>query len=283
MQPMHFDAGAYPRLADYRRGPALVSAAIGLGVIAAVVTASIAAPAAAQSTRQTKPRPDPTVILVHGAWADGSSWAEVIARLQERGVSVVSVQNPLTSLADDVAPVSRAVSRQEGPVVLVGHSWGGTVITQAGMSDKVAALVYIAAFAPDKAESTSDLQRGHPQPAYVGHLQADADGYLTLPAGTLQTYFAQDVPTAHARVLASTQVPMRASAFSTAVTEAAWRSKPSWYLIARKDRMIPPELQRSMADRIGARVATVASSHVPFISKPRETTALILEVVASIN
>ena len=221
-----------------------------------------------------------TVVLVHGAWADGSSWAEVIARLQAEGIPVVSVQNPLSSLADDAATVRRAIELVDGPVVLVGHSWGGTVITQAGVSGQVRALVYVAAFAPDRNESTNALQARYPAPEYAPLLRADSAGYLHFPADALPHYFAQDLPAAQAMVLAATQGPIRASAFDEQVTEAAWHDIPSWFLVADRDRMIAPQLQRDMAQRIRARVREVQASHVPFASRPRETTAVILEAVA---
>ena len=224
-----------------------------------------------------------TVILVHGAWADGSSWNEVIARLQAQGLAVVSVQNPLSSLADDVAAVQRAMEMVEGPIVLVGHSWGGTVITQAGASARVRALVYIAAFAPDRNQSTNALQASYPVPEYAALLRADSAGYLHFPADALPHYFAQDLPAANARVLAATQGPIRASASADEVTEAAWRDRPSWYLVTGQDRMIAPQLQREMAQRIQARVSEVPASHVPFASRPKETTAVILEAVAEVS
>lgn len=230
---------------------------------------------------QPEQAPTVTVVLVHGAWADGSSWNEVIARLQAEGIAVVSVQNPLSSLADDVAAVRRAMELVDGPIVLVGHSWGGTVITQAGASDRVRALVYIAAFAPDRNQSTNALQAPHPPPEYAALLRVDSAGYLHFPQDALPHYFAQDLPAANARVLAATQGPIRASAFDEQVTEAAWRDRPSWYLVTGQDRMIAPPLQREMAQRIQARVSEVPASHVPFASRPKETTAVILEAVAA--
>lgn len=225
----------------------------------------------------------PTIVLVHGAWADASSWNDVTRRLQARGHTVVAVQNQLNSLADDVGQVTRALSQIEGPVVLVGHSWGGTVITQAGASPKVAALVYVAAFAPDAGQSTNDLQAGAPVPGYAQLLRADEAGYLWFPQGELPGWFAQDLARPQAAVLAAAQNPIRASAFDDKVSVAAWQSKPSWYLLASDDRMIAPELQRRMASRIKAQVTTVATSHVPFLTKPAETTALILKAAQSVT
>jgi len=232
---------------------------------------------------QSQKVPTATVILVHGAWADGSSWNEVIARLQAEGIAVVSVQNPLSSLADDVAAVQRAMELVDGPIVLVGHSWGGTVITQAGATGSVRALVYIAAFAPDRNESTNSLQARYPVPEYASLLRADSAGYLHFPADALPHYFAQDLPATNAMVLAATQGPIRASAFADEVTEAAWHDLPSWYLVTGHDRMIPPQLQREMAQRIQARIREVPASHVPFASRPKETTAIILEAVAEVT
>ncbi len=252
-------------------------AALLLAVTCMAVWTPLMAQAADRSTAS------PTVMLVHGAWADGSSWSDVISRLQARGLRVVSVQNQLNSLADDVAAVSRALVRETAPVVLVAHSWGGTVATQVGGSDKVAALVYIAAFAPDLGESTGDVQAGHPPPGYVGLLQPDSAGYLWFPQADLPHWFAQDLPTPNAAVLAAVQNPIRASAFGDKVTTVAWRSKPSWYLLTEQDRMIYPALQREMAARMNARVKSIAASHVPFVSRPRETTAIILEAVASVR
>jgi pimeloyl-ACP methyl ester carboxylesterase len=221
----------------------------------------------------------PTIILVHGAWADGSCWCDVISRLQAGGLSVISVQNPLTSLDDDVAAVRRALALERHAAVLVGHAWGGAVITEAGMDAQVAALVYIAGFAPDRGESTNDLQLGFERPEHASHLVVDESGFSRLPAASFQHYFAQDLPDEQARMLAAVQVPFRASALDEAVSVAAWRSKPAWYLITDHDRMIAPELQQQMAVRMNARVGNVPSSHVPFSSKPRETTAFILRAV----
>lgn len=227
--------------------------------------------------------PRPTVMLVHGAWADGSGWGDVIARLQASGLRVVAVQNQLRSLADDVAAVNRALDRETQPVVLVGHSWGGTVITQAGTADKVVALVYIAAFAPDVGQSINDLQADGPVPGYVPLLEADSAGYLWFPQAAMPNWFAQDIPAPNAMLLAAAQNPMRAAAFGDTVGAAAWAAKPTWYLVTTEDRMIAPALQRTMAAHIGARVSSVASSHVPFISHPKETVSIVLDAVRHVS
>jgi pimeloyl-ACP methyl ester carboxylesterase len=220
----------------------------------------------------------PSIILVHGALADGSCWCDVISRLQAGGLSVISVQNPLTSLADDVAAVRRAVASERQAVVLVGHAWGGAVITEAGMDSQVAALVYIAGFAPERGESLNHLQHGS-APPHAKHLVVDGDGFVRLPSASFQHYFAHDLPDAQAHMLAAVQVPFRASAMDDAVAAAAWRSKPAWYLVTDHDRMIAPRLQLKMAERMSARIGNVPSSHVPFASKPKETTEFILRAV----
>ena len=168
----------------------------------------------------------PTAVIVHGAWVDGTSWREVIALLHVKGVSVIAVQNPLSALGDDVAAVSRVVKRQPGPVVLVGHGYGGTVITQAGDHSNVAALVYIAACAPDIGESTTDVEKYGPSSPVISRFEVDAGGFLYLPLAAVQEFLAHDLSAAEARVLAAAQPPIRASALLDRVTKAAWRTKP---------------------------------------------------------
>lgn len=221
----------------------------------------------------------PSVVIVHGAFADGSDWAKVIALLQARGVQVTAVQNGLESLASDVATTRRVIDNQKGKVVLVGHSWGGTVITDAGQDDKVAALVYVAAFAPDAGQSTAELGKGYPVPPGIASLVADAKGYLSLPPASLAQNFAQDVPAAQAAVMAATQGPIQALAFEDKVTGAAWRVRPSWYIVSSEDRMIAPDLERAMARKIGAKVTTLPTSHVPQQSRPADVAAVILAAV----
>jgi pimeloyl-ACP methyl ester carboxylesterase len=208
------------------------------------------------------------IVLVHGAFADGSSWNKVIPLLEARGAHVVAVQNPLSSLRDDVDAARRVIEAQQGPVILVGHSWGGVVITEAGNNDKVKALVYVAAFAPDKGQSINDMTQGAPAPAWAAQLNKDSGGFLTLSTEGILKNFAQDLPTPEARLVAATQGPAAEAIFGTKVTNAAWRGKPSAFVVADADHMIDPALQARMASNIGATVTHVRSSHVPMLSQP---------------
>ncbi|MEL7893701.1 alpha/beta hydrolase [Vreelandella neptunia] len=236
------------------------------------LAAGIASPALADQ---------PSVVIAHGAFADGSDWSKVIGLLQDEGVHVQAVQNPLESLAGDVAVTTRAIDNQPGDVVLVGHSWGGMVITEAGDHPKVANLVYVSAFAPDSGQSVEDLTRGHPAPPGSANISADSHGWLSLsPQGVAQD-FAQDVPAAQARVMAATQGPIKASAFGETVSTAAWRNKPSWFIVSEEDRMILPELQQMMARQIGADITLLPTSHVPQQSRPVDVASVILEAVES--
>jgi len=221
----------------------------------------------------------PSVVLVHGAFADGSDWSKVIPLLQARGVHVTAVQNGLESLAGDVTATRRAIDNQSGKVVLVGHSWGGTVITEAGLDDKVAALVYVAAFAPDVGQSSNDLGKGYPKTPGVQRIVADAKGWLTLPPQALAEDFAQDVPASQAAVMAATQGPVQARAFDDRTSVAAWKTRPSWYIVSANDRIISPELERAMAAKIGATTTTLPTSHVPQQSRPADVAAVILAAV----
>ena len=220
-----------------------------------------------------------SVVLVHGAFADGSDWSRVIPLLQARGVQVTAVQNPLTSLADDVAATKRAIAAQPGKVVLVGHSWGGTVITEAGASDKVAGLVYVSAFAPDVGQNSGELGQGYPTPPGLAALSADASGFLHISDDGMRTHFAFDVPPARAAVMAATQGPIAAKAFDERVTVAAWKTHPSWFVVSTHDHMIAPELQLAMARKIGAHVTELPTSHVSQEVQPAKVAAVILEAV----
>ncbi|HZF29417.1 MAG TPA: alpha/beta hydrolase [Gammaproteobacteria bacterium] len=223
----------------------------------------------------------PTVVIVHGAWADVTGWREVIALLQVKGVSVVAVQNPLSALAEDVHAVTRALNRQLSPIVLVGHGYGGTVITQAGNHQGVAALVYVAAYAPDVGESTADVEKDHLSPSFIARFEVDASGYLYLPPDAVLEFLAHDLPATEGLVLAAAQPPIRASALLDRVTEAAWHTKPSWYAVTDQDRLISPTLQREIASRINASVFVLRAGHAAFLSKPKETADVILAAVGS--
>jgi pimeloyl-ACP methyl ester carboxylesterase len=227
-------------------------------------------------------KPKKTVVLVHGAFADGSSWEKVIPLLQAKGLQVVAVQNPLTSLADDVAATKRAIDAQRGPVILVGHSWGGTVITEAGAHDKVAALVYVAAFAPDAGQSSNDLGKDGSPPPGLANIRPDSAGFLFLTPESVARDFAQDLPAAQTAVMAVTQGPISAKTFDEKVSNAAWKSKPSWFIVAEKDRMIQPDLERAMAKKINAKTTTLPTSHVPMLSRPNDVATVILAAAATV-
>ncbi|MCZ2499094.1 alpha/beta fold hydrolase [Xylophilus sp. Kf1] len=221
----------------------------------------------------------PSVVIVHGAFADGSDWARVIPLLQAKGVDVVAVQNPLTSLEDDVAATKRALDLQPGKVVLVGHSWGGVVITQAGDDPKVSSLVYVAALAPDAGQSGGELGKAFPPAPGFAHIRADSAGYLRMTPDGIARHFAQDVPAKTTAVMAATQGPVNGKAFEQQVTVAAWKNKPSWYVVASQDHMIQPDQQVAMAKAIGARVTVLPTSHVPQQSQPAKVAAVILDAV----
>ena len=219
----------------------------------------------------------PTVILVHGAFADGSSWGRVISRLQAEGLAAVAVQNPLVSLDDDVAHVQRAIDRTKGPVLLVGHSWGGAVITQIGDQERVKGLIYVAAFAPDAGQSPNDTLKPFPPSAGLSGVSVDKGRFLTLTPEGMARNFAQDLAPEEAALLAATQGPVAAACFATRVTAAAWKAKPAWYIVATQDRMLPPDFLRATAARIGARTVEVESGHAPHLSRPDAVAAVIVE------
>lgn len=234
--------------------------------------AAVPTPAAPKATAAKPPAapmtgPVRNVVLVHGAFVDGSSWNGVVAKLQQKGYHVSSVQNPLTSLADDVAATRRVLARQDGPTILVGHSWGGVVITEAGANaPNVAGLVYVAAIAPDLHESTMDLmKRAAPAPAGQA-ITADSTGFLWLDRSKYHADFAADVPENLTRVLSAAQQPISARAFSETVSQVAWREKPSWYIVTTRDRAISPEVEQFMANRMGAKIVPISSSHLVPVS-----------------
>lgn len=222
-----------------------------------------------------------SVVLVHGAFADGSSWNKVITLLHKQHTEVIAVQLPLTSLNDDVAATKRAIARAQGNVVLVGHSWGGTVISEAGNDARVKSLVYVAAFAPDAGQSTADLAGSFPAPPGSADIAKTADGYLYLPTDAVRKDFAPDVKPGEQQTIAATQGPIKGDAFGEKVTHAAWHTKPSWYVVSENDRMINPALERAMAKTIRAKTTEVAASHVSMVSQPEAIARTIEQAVRS--
>jgi len=222
-----------------------------------------------------------TVVLVHGGFVDGSGWEGVYKILRKDGYRVSIVQNPTISLTDDVAATKRIVAAQSGPVILVGHSYGGAVITEAGNDPKVAGLVYITAFAPDRGESVSTLIKDPPPGAPVPPILPPQDGYLFLDKAKFPASFAADVDAERAAFMADSQVPWGVGALSGTISEPAWKAKPSWYLVASDDRMIPPPAQRFMSKRAGSTVVEVAGSHAIYVSQPNAVAALIEKAAKS--
>jgi pimeloyl-ACP methyl ester carboxylesterase len=225
--------------------------------------------------------PVTNVVLVHGAWADGSSWAKVIPLLESRGLHVVAVQNPLSSLADDVAATKRAIDAQNGPVVLVGHSYGGAVITEAGTHPKVSRLVYVAAFGPDTGESVGSTAKDFSPPPVAPEVKSIEDNFVVLTQKGIAEDFAQDLTPSEKQVLTATQTATSGSVFAAVITDAAWRHKPSWYVVAENDRMINPDYERFAAKRMAATTLALPTSHVPMLSRPKEVAAFIAEAAAS--
>jgi len=226
---------------------------------------------------------EPAILLIHGGFVDGSGWRAVYDRLRAQGHRVAVVQNPTLSLEGDVAATKQILDEIDGPAVLVGHSYGGVVITEAGSDERVAGLVYIAAFAPDKGESVNTLIADPPPGAPVPPILPPRDGFLFLDRDKFHDAFAGDLPADEAAFMADSQVPWGVDALGGTVTEPGWRSKPSWYLVAADDRMIPPPAQRQMAERAGATVSEVAGSHSVYVSQPQAVADLIHTAVESLS
>ena len=221
-----------------------------------------------------------TIVLIHGGFVDGSGWEEVYKLLKKDGYTVSIVQNPTISLEDDVAVTKRVLATHGGPVILVGHSYGGAVITEAGNDPKVAGLVYITAFALDNGESVSALIKDPPPGAPVPPILPPQDGFLFLDRDKFASSFAADVDAEKAAFMADSQVPWGVEALGGSISEAAWRTKPSWYLIATDDKMIPPDAQRTMSKRAGSTVVEVKASHAVYVSQPKAVAALIEKAAA---
>ena len=215
------------------------------------------------------------IVLVHGGFVDGSGWEGVHKALRKDRFNVSIVQNPTLSLADDVSVTKRVIAAQNGPVILVGHSYGGVVITEAGNDPNVVGLVYIAAFAPDKGESVASLIKDPPPGAAVPPILPARDGFLFLDREKFRASFAADVDEIKAEFMADSQVPWGVEALNGAISQAAWKTKPSWYLVATDDRMIPPPAQRAMSKRAGATVVEVPGSHSVYVSQPAAVASLI--------
>lgn len=248
-------------------------------LLLATATPALAAPAASQAEAAATA---PTVVLVHGAWADGSSWNKVIPLLRAKGIRVLIVQNPLTSLADDVAATNRVLADVKGPVVLVGHSWGGTVITEAGNDPKVKALVYVSAFANAEGQTGQELIAAYPKPPALSTVEADTQGYVRQSEQGMIENFAPDLPRAEASLLYVTQGPLAGSTFGDKVSKAAWRDRPTWFVVSANDRVIAPQMERDFAARMKAKTTVLASSHVSLLSHPREVAAVIEDAVATV-
>jgi pimeloyl-ACP methyl ester carboxylesterase len=248
-----------------RTGPALgLALLLSLGATTVAFSQNISAPV------------KPSIVLVHGAFADGTGWQHVIPLLERDGYTVTAVQNPLTSVDDDIATTRRVIDAQPGPVVVVGHSYGGVVITGAASGNpKVKALVYVSAFAPDSAEPIGSLFEKYPAPSAAA-LRPDAAGFFYLDRAMFRDVFAQDVGAEEAAIMAATQKPLAGSSFAAVLTVApAWKTIPSWFVIAQNDRVINPDLERFFAQRMRAKTTELATSHVPFISQPAEVVKVI--------
>jgi pimeloyl-ACP methyl ester carboxylesterase len=247
-------------------------AGIVMALAAAALAGILGSPAHAQTAAPVEAK---NVVLIHGAWADGSSWAEVIPLLQAAGLNVTAVQNPLTSLADSVAETRRALALQDGPTVLVAHSWAGTVLSETGLDPKVTALVYVAARAPDAGEDFVALSGKFRAGAVRAGVQ-EHDGFTKLSEDSFLKYFANGVEPTKAKVLYAVQEPTAASLFGERTTVAAWHSKPSWYAVSKLDQTINPDLERFLAKRMNATTVEIEAGHLSLVSHPREIADLIL-------
>ena len=251
--------------------------------ITIVALSIIIVPVLAQA-RTTRQKPLPNIVLVHGAWADGSSWSGVIQRLQKSGYNVTAPQFPLSSLTNDVARLREVLAVQNGPTILVGHSYGGQIITALGTdAPNVVGLVYIAAFGLDQGESLGGLlAQGPPTPA-LANLRIDAQGFAWIPQSDFVNYFASDVDRTQANIMYAVQQPLSLSALGEVMGTPAWKSLPSWYMVARNDQAIPPDVERLFAQRMGATTVEINSSHVAMVSHPDEVTDLIKKAARAVT
>jgi len=249
-------------------------------LMAALALGATAAPMQGQTQQATQ---RPTIVLVHGGFVDGSGWEGVFKRLRKDGYTVTIVQNPTISLRDDVAATRRAIAASTGPVILVGHSYGGVVITEAGNDPKVVGLVYITAFIPDSGESVAKLIANPAPGAPVPPILPPQDGFLLLDKAKFAASFAADVDAQTAEFMAQSQVPWGLDALNGEVTQASWRTKPSWHLVATEDRMIPTAAQRAMSKRAGSTVMETPGSHAVYVSRPAAAVTLIEQAVRALG
>jgi len=243
----------------------------------AVTVLSMPQNAISQPTKGVK-----NIILVHGAFADGSSWAKVITLLQEKGYNVTAVQNPLTSLKDDVAATRRAIAQMEGPVLLVAHSYGGMVISEAGNDPKVAGLVYVAALVPEDGQTANAVNGSMPTTGVEKEFQVSPEGFVSLSVKAINDNFVPDASPAERKLIYATQVPLAASAGEEKVTSPAWKTKPSWFIVAKEDGIISPDLERYKAKLIKAKTIELQSGHVPMISQPNKVTDFIISAAQAL-
>lgn len=245
--------------------------------LGALLTLTMTLSTTVETTAQVPKTGVKNIVLVHGTWADGSSWSKVIPLLEAKGFTVLAVQNPLTSLGDDVAATKRAIELQAGPVLLVGHSWGGVVITEAGNHDQVAGLVYVAAAAPDEGQSFLELVQTAPATPGNDQIRPDKYGFVSMSPKGIFEDFAQDLPKSEQQLILATQGPQAFSALQEKVTKAAWKTKPSWYVVAANDRMINPDLERTLAKKMKANTLEVKTSHVAMLAQPEKIAFVIIE------
>lgn len=249
---------------------------------AATMEAGTVVPLPQDAKPQPKSKGVKNIVLVHGAFADGSCWAKVIPLLQQKGYNVMAVQNPLTSLEDDVAAAKRAIDLMDAPILLVAHSYGGMVITEAGNDPKVVGLVYVDALIPNDNQSVVDVIQPYPPSPGNAEFKQDASGYLSLSFKGINSYFAQDLPEQERKILFATQTPWAAKGTLTKISTAAWKNKPSWCIIGLNDETVPPALTRAEAKMINATVLELESSHVPMLSQPGKVAEFIMGAAATL-
>jgi pimeloyl-ACP methyl ester carboxylesterase len=251
-------------------------------IILTALTVAVAASPKAYAQTQTISKGVKNIVLVHGAFADGSSWSRIIPLLSAKGYNVIAVQNPLLSLEEDVAAAKRAIALMDGPVLLVGHSYGGMVITEAGNDPKVAGLLYVCSLVPNDGQNAGDVVSAFPPAPGSAEFKQDASGFLSLSSKGIHSFFAQDLPAAERNVIFVTQTPWAVKATTDRITKAAWKSKRSWFIIGTEDHMVPLQLARAEAKMIGATVLELKASHIPMVSMPAKVAAFIVDAAGKL-